>query len=244
LVDTPISAAFVRGGAVLPLDPDTAVRTGQFAHVPVLVGANRDEGRTFAQGFIGQTQAQYEGFVQSAFGSRAAAILALYPWPAGADQFTAAYLAGAIFTDAGLVANIGGCGTRSFVQALAQHTRTFAYEFDHRTGPGLNPNPAGYVWGAGHAAELAYMWPSFDNGVPIAPTFDAAERRLAVDMVRYWGSFVRDGHPAAARSAAWPSFDRTQRVLSLRAGGASAAISDSEVASEHNCAFWSAPAMG
>jgi para-nitrobenzyl esterase len=48
---------------------------------------------------------------------------------------------------------------------------TWAYEFAHRTGPGLTPIP-GYVWGAGHAAELAYLFPSFDNGTPIAPTFD------------------------------------------------------------------------
>jgi para-nitrobenzyl esterase len=230
----------VRRVPVLPLDPDVAVRTGQFAQAPVLVGANRDEGRTFAQGFIGLTKEQYTGFVQAVFGPRAAAVLALYPWPAAADAFTAAYLAGAIITDAGLAASIGGCANRSLTQALAQHTRTFAYEFDHRTGPGLNPNPVGYVWGAGHAAELAYMWPSFDNGVPIAPTFNSAERRLAIDMVHYWGSFVRSGHPSAEDSAAWLRFDPTRRIMSLRAGGESTLISDAAVAAEHHCDFWTA----
>jgi carboxylesterase type B len=234
------SNLIVHGVPELPQDPDTAVRTGSFDRVPVLFGANRDEGRTFAIGFIGQTRAQYAGFVNAVFGSRAAAVLALYPWPATSDQFTAAYLAGAIFTDSGLLTGIGGCGDRSFTQALAGFTRTFAFEFDHRTGPGLNPKPAGYVWGAGHAAELAYMWPSFDNGVPIAPTFDAGERELALDMARYWGSFVRTGRPSARDSSPWLRYDVTKRFLSLRAGDGSTPITDAAFAAEHNCAFWDA----
>jgi para-nitrobenzyl esterase len=208
--------------------------------VPVLYGSNRDEGRTFAAGFIGQTRAQYEAFVRSTFAPRADAVLALYPWPANADQFTPAYLVGAIFTDSGLIAGIGGCGDRGLTRALARFTPVFAFEFDHRTGPGLTPRLVGYVWGAGHAAELAYMWPSFDNGTPIAPTFNAGERMLAADMARYWGSFVRTGHPMARDSAPWPRYDQTTRFLSLRAGRTSTAISDAQFAAEHNCSFWDA----
>jgi para-nitrobenzyl esterase len=230
----------VHGVPELPQDPDAAVRAGDFDRVPVLFGSNRDEGRTFAIGFIGQSQAQYTAFVNGTFGSRAAAVLALYPWPANADQFTPAYLAGAIFTDSGLLTGIGGCGDRSFTRALATFTPTFAYEFDNRTGPGLNPNPAGYVWGAGHAAELAYMWPSFDNGVPIAPTFNAGERELALDMARYWGSFVRTGHPSVRDSSPWLQYDQTRRFLSLRPEDGSTLIADSAFAAEHNCAFWDA----
>jgi carboxylesterase type B len=231
-------AAFVRNVPELPADPDTAVRGGAFARVPVLIGANRDEGRTFAQGAIGLTEQQYVAWVDGQFGARAPAVLARYPWPAGADRFTPAYLIGAIETDSGLLAGIGGCTNRSLTRSLAAYTRTYAYQFDHRTGPGLAPQPAGYVWGAGHAAELAYLWPSFDNGTPIAPTFDAAERRLAADMVRYWGAFVRGGPPAAPHSAHWPSYQRGGGTLSLRAGGASTVISDAQLAAEHQCAFW------
>jgi carboxylesterase type B len=230
-------ARFVRGVPALPRDPDTAVRTGDFARVPVVIGANRDEGRTFSQAYIGYTQAQYTATVEALFGTRAPEILARYPWPADADQFTPAYLIGAIFTDSGFVAGIGGCPNRSLTRALARYTRTFSYEFDHRTGPGLTPIP-GYVWGAGHAAELAYLWPSFDNGTPIAPTFTPAERRLALDMVRYWGSFVRTGYPVAWFSAPWPPVNHTGLTLSLRAGGHSTLITDREVAAEHQCDLW------
>ena len=230
--------AFVRGTAVLPLDPRVAVAQGRFAHVPVVNGSNRDEGRTFAAGLIGATQATFVAAVRNTFGANADAVLAHYPWPANADQFTPAYLLGAIFTDSGVIGQgIGGCGTRALSMDLARYTRTYAYEFDHRTGPGLTPIP-GYVWGAGHAAELAYLWPSFDNGIPIAPTFTAAERQLAHDMVAYWGAFVREGRPEVRGLTLWPPYNHAAQVLSLRAGGRSTVISDVTYVAEHQCRFW------
>jgi carboxylesterase type B len=243
--DAPI--VFVRGTLVLPLDPRVAVHQGRFTRVPVVIGANRDEGRTFTVDNVGWTKAQYLSWVRGTFGANADAVLAHYPWPAHADRFTAAYLTGAILTDSGLVFEIGGCPNRRLTQDIARHTRTWAYEFAHRTGPGLRPEPAGYVWGAGHAAELAYLWPSFDNGTPIAPNFNRAERRLATEMVRYWGAFVRHGRPQVAHQPHWPRYDRHQQVLSLRAGGDTRVISDARLAAEHQCAFWDSlqtPAAG
>jgi para-nitrobenzyl esterase len=237
---TGFSAAIVRGTPTLPADPRAAVRAGQFARVPLVIGANRDEGRTFTQGLIGATQQQYTDFVRASFGAAAQAVLARYPWPATADQFTAAYLSAAALTDQGFGAlGLGGCSGRGLIQDLARYTPTFAYEFDHRTGPGL-ADRGGYVWGAGHAAELAYLFPSFDNGTPIAPLFDAGERRLARDMVRYWGAFVATGQPRAAGQARWPGYRAGASMLSLRAAGHSAAISDAAYTAEHQCAFWDA----
>jgi para-nitrobenzyl esterase len=232
LIDAPAgSFALVRGTPTLPADPAVAVASGQFARVPVVIGSNRDEGRTFAQGFIGQSEAAYTDYVTSSFGSSAPAVLAHYPWPARSDRFTAAYLVGAVMTDSGAIAGIGGCSDRRLTRSLARWTRVYAYEFDHRTGPGLTPIP-GYVWGAGHAAELAYLFPSFDNGTPIAPTFNAAERRLARDMKAAWVRFASSGTPG------WPSYNRTQTFFSLRAGGQSRPISDATFAAEHQCSFW------
>jgi carboxylesterase type B len=218
-----------------------AVTTGAFTRVPVLIGANRDEGRTFTQGDIGWTQQQYEQWVRDNFGPDADAILAHYPWPATSDRFTGAYLEAAILTDSGSLAGIGGCAGRFLTNAIAGYVPTFSYQFDHRTGPGLTPIP-GYVWGAGHAAELAYMWPSFDNGTPIAPTFNAAERRLAHDMVAWWGNFVRTGSPGTVDGTAWPrlvaSLGPRARLLSLRAGGRSTPITDARLSAQHQCDFW------
>lgn len=232
------TARMVSGTPSLPQAPDAAVTAGRFQRVPIVIGANRDEGRTFAQGFIGADRAAYEGFVNDTFGDRADDVLAHYPWPATSDQFTAAYLIGAIQTDAGLIAGIGGCPNRVLTQTFARWTRTYAYEFAHRTGPGLVEIP-GYEWGAGHAAELAYIWPSFNNGTPIAPLFDASEQQLADEMVQYWGAFTTNGKPRVAGQTEWPRFGRGGQTLSLRAGGASTVIGNAEYDAQHQCGFWS-----
>jgi carboxylesterase type B len=133
------------------------------------------------------------------FGPDADAVLTRYPWPSPSDQFSAPYQIGAVMTDSGQY-GIGGCPNRALTRSLAQHTATWAYEFDHRAGPGLAPIP-GYEWGAGHAAELAYLFPGFDNGTPIAPTFDADEQRLAEEMKLSWTAFTSSGDPRGGRVA-------------------------------------------
>jgi carboxylesterase type B len=227
----------------LPQDLFQAVTSGAFTRVPVLIGANRDEGRTFTQGDVDWTQQIYEQWVRDNFGPDADAVLAHYPWPATSDRWTGAYLEAAILTDSGSLLGIGGCSGRFLTNAIASYVPTFSYQFDHRTGPGLTPIP-GYVWGAGHAAELAYMWPSFDNGIPIAPTFNAAERRLAHDMVAWWGHFVRSGAPGSVQGTAWPrlmaSLGPKAQLLSLRAGGRSTPITDARLSAQHQCTFWDA----
>ena len=151
-------------------------------------------------------------------------MLAHYPWPATSDQFTAAYLTGAIFTDSGLVVGIGGCTNRLLTRDFARYTRTYAYEFDHRTGPGLTPIP-GYVWGAGHAAELAYLFPSFDNGTPIAPTFNAAERRLAARDEAVLGRLHPARQPAGARPGRLAALQRPRQRCCRCGPGAAASRS-------------------
>jgi len=226
------STGFVDGTPTFPTPVRQAVDSGRFARVPVVVGATLDEGRTFAAGYIGAGKDAYLAFVQSVGGARADEVLARYPWPETSDRFTAAYLIGAIMTDSGMISGIGGCGLRSLLRTFERYTPTYAYEFAHRTGPGLTQIP-GYVWGAGHAAELAYIWPSFNNGTPIAPLFNAGERRLAREMTRYWGEFTKTGRPA------WPAYHQGEGLmLSLRAGGGSVVIDDDRYAAQHQCAFW------
>ena len=231
------SPALTSGTSVLPVPLQRAVDAGNFARVPIVNGATRDEGRTFMAGAIGWSRRQYVAWVRATFGDRASAVLAHYRWPAESDKFTAAYLAGAVVTDSGLIVGIGGCGTLDLTDTFAKYTKTYAYEFAARYGPGLRPIP-GYVWGAGHAAELAYLFPSFNNGTPIAPTFNAAERQLARNMVQYWAGFVFHGSPNFHGQAYWPRYDTTHQIMSLRPGGRSQTISRAAYRQEHKCDFW------
>ncbi|HEU5265450.1 MAG TPA: carboxylesterase family protein, partial [Jatrophihabitans sp.] len=64
---TRFSPTLTSGTPTLPRPTAAAVADGDFAQVPILTGSNRDEGRTFAAGFIGSTRAQYETWVRSTF---------------------------------------------------------------------------------------------------------------------------------------------------------------------------------
>ncbi|GAA1884935.1 carboxylesterase/lipase family protein [Lapillicoccus jejuensis] len=233
---TGFSPTLTTGVAPFPVPLVTAVERGDVARVPMVVGSNRDEGRTFFTNLIGGSRADYVAFVRGLYGASADAVLARYPWPARSDRFTAAYLASDVATDSGILAGIGGCGTLATASAFDRVNPVWMYEFDARRGPGLTPIP-GYVWGAGHAAELAYLFPSFDNGTPIAPTFDSGERQLSRDMTAYWGAFVTTGTPQATNRALWPGL-ADGSVLSLRPGGRSTAIGVDAYRAEHRCDFW------
>lgn len=225
------------GGAALPKDPYEAIGAGTFNKVPILIGDNHDEGRTFSQDFAPLTKQEYDAFVADAFGPAASDVLALYSFDAYPSPYNAAYAIGAIFTDAGVIGNIGGCPNQDLAALFSTRTRTYFYQFDDRHAPPLNTDLPGFQWGAGHAMELPYMWPSFDNGVPLAAQFTAEQRQLSNEMVRYWGTFARLGAPNVPGLTHWSQY-RIGRLLSLRPGGDSVAISAAEYAQEHNCDFW------
>ncbi len=156
-----LPAQFTTGGPELPQLTAQAVSSGDYARVPVLIGANHAEGRTFSQGFTGLTQDQAAQLITQLYGARAPDVLARYPWSSCPSPYTAAHQIGDIRTDSGFLSGIGGCGTQNQVTSFAATTRTFMYQFDDLNAPGLNNAHPGYQWNAGHAMELAYLWPSY-----------------------------------------------------------------------------------
>ena len=231
---------FTYGGPELPVAPASAVAAGHYDHVPVLMGTNHNEGRTFAQGFTSYTQAQADAFITSLYGTSAApAILARYPWSSYPSPYTAAYMIGDIWTDSGFLTGIGGCPTQNLAAQFASSTRTYFYQFDDLHAPGLNNDHPGYQWGAGHAMELAYLWPSFNNGYSLYDLLTPAQLELSRQMVRYWGAFVKTGRPEAANQPYWPRYTSGQ-LMSLRPGDQTRTISAATYGAEHQCSFWNA----
>jgi carboxylesterase type B len=230
---------FISGGPELPTAPMQAITTGQYSKVPVLIGTNHDEGRTFAQGFAGYTEQQYVSFVDSTYGTLAPQVLQHYPWTAFPSPYTGAYAVGAILTDSGAIDGIGGCTTQNLAEYLAADSATYMFQFDDRDAPGLNNQLPGYQWGAGHAMELAYLWPSFTNGYSLYAELTPGQLELSRQMRDYWGAFVRDGSPDAARQPHWPQLTGRQ-LMSLRPDGRSTLITGAEYGAEHQCSFWDA----
>ena len=230
---------FTSGGPDLPVPPAQAVAHGEYARVPLLMGTNRDEGRTFAQGFASLTLRQYTRFVDSSYGSRAAAILRRYPWSAFPSPYTAAYAIGAIWTDSGRLSGIGGCPTQNLAAQFASTTPTFFYEFDDRHAPGLGNDPPGYQWGAGHTTELAYLWPASGSGPSPSAQLSPPQLELSRQMVAWWGAFTKTGAPRAPGQPYWPAYT-SHLLMSLRPGGESRTIFAATFGAEHQCAFWNA----
>ena len=230
---------FTSGGPELPIPPAQAVASGRYTHVPVLMGDNHDEGRTFSQGLAGLTEQQYADLVAQDYGVRAAEVLQHYPFSSYPSPYTAAYAIGAVWTDSGFITGIGGCPAQNLAAQFARGTPTYVYQFDDRHAPGLNNNLPGYQWGAGHAMELAYLWPSFNNGFSLYDLLTPAQLELSHQMVVWWGAFARDHAPVAPGQPAWPPYTG-RRLMSLRPGGQSQTISAGTYAAEHRCAFWNA----
>ena len=233
------SAEFSYGGPELPVADASAVAAGKYDRVPVLIGTNHNEGRTFSQGLTGLTEKQADQLVATLYGSRAPAILARYPWSSYPSPYTAAYLIGDIWTDSGFLSGIGGCPAQNLAGQFASTTRTYFYQFDDLHAPGLNNDHPGYQWGAGHAMELAYLWPSFNNGYSLYDLLTPAQRELSLQMVRYWGAFVTTGTPEVPGQPGWPGY-ATGQLMSLRPGGQTTAITAATFGAEHQCSFWNA----
>ena len=231
------SAEFASGGPELPVPPAQAVADGDYTRVPLLMGTNHDEGRTFAQGFASLTEQQYVQFVDQSYGAQAPAVLQRYPFSAYPSPYTAAYAIGAIWTDSGFLTGIGGCPTQNLAAQFASTTPTYFYQFDDRHAPGLNHDLPGYQWGAGHAMELAYLWPSFNNGFSLYDLLTPAQLRLSRQMIVWWGVFTRFGAPEAQGQPFWPRYSSGQ-LMSLRPGDQSRTISAATFGAEHQCGFW------
>ena len=233
------SPRFTSGGPELPVPAAQAVASGGYTRVPVLIGDNHDEGRTFAQGFTALTQQQADQLVTQIYGARAPDVLARYPWSSYPSPYTAAYMIGDIWTDSGFLTGIGGCPNQDLAAEFAATTPTFFYQFDDLNAPGLNSDHPGYQWGAGHAMELAYLWPSFNNGFSLYDLLTPAQLQLSGQMVRYWGAFTAAGTPQVHGQPSWPRYTSGQ-LMSLRPGGQTQAITAGVYSAEHQCSFWDA----
>jgi para-nitrobenzyl esterase len=233
------SAEFTSGGPELPVPAAQAVASGDYTRVPLLIGDNHNEGRTFAQGFTSTTKSQYTQLIKQIYGARAPGIFARYPWNSYPAPYTAAYAIGDIWTDSGFLTGIGGCPNQSLAAQFATTTPTFFYQFDDLHAPGLNRDHPGYQWGAGHAMELAYLWPSFNNGFSLYDLLTPAQLQLSRQMVRYWGAFTALGTPQVSGQPRWPAY-ASRQVMSLRPGGQTRTISAATYGAEHKCSFWNA----
>ncbi|MDT9700391.1 carboxylesterase family protein [Streptomyces sp. P17] len=224
----------VTGGAFLPVQPAEAFASGAAAGVPVMNGANLDEGRLFAFGrFDGAggplTAERYPSVMRAAFGGE---VLARYPLTAHPSP-TIAF--GTALGD-----TLFACSALRLDGTLAGRGPVYAYEFADRTSPpfaSLRDLGTDFDFGATHVNEVQYLFKHFGLKSPL----NAEQQTLAWQMVQYWGSFVRTGVPRADGQPAMPE-GGPERVLSLRTASAGGNAPSTSVHGDHQCDLWDAAA--
>ena len=224
---------------VLPESLGTAFATGNFNHVPIINGTNRDEWRLFValSELEGNpvTASNYQSMISSTLGvpsAAAAVIAAKYPLSAFPSPSVAL---GAVGTDA-----IFACPALTIDQSVSRFVPTFAYEFNDENAPEEFLPPVSFPYGAAHASEIQYLMDLPTAAFPQA--LSAQQQQLATIMKGYWTNFATRGFPSSSGTPFWPLFGNlTQKMQSL---APPTPQTETDFASEHNCAFWAALAAG
>ncbi|MET9087811.1 carboxylesterase family protein [Streptomyces sp. NPDC004237] len=214
------------GTPLLPLDPAAAIAADRFHHVPVLIGANHDEGNGWAAGIIQAghpvTPATWPDVVAAFFPApgEAEAIVRAYP----VHRTDGGPVLGAVIGDADFA-----CPTARTGSLLAAHVPVRRYEFADEHAPPLTSGTPPFPLGAPHASELPYL---FDlGGRPRDLT--AAQHRLADTMIDYWTRFARTADPNGPSAPHWSA----RAVLSLAPDHV---VPTRTARLRHHCAFWDA----
>jgi para-nitrobenzyl esterase len=209
------SPGLIIDGSTIPLFTTTALMTGQFNRVPMIVGSNQTEGTFFSN--TTRTEAQYQALLSSMFptstyGATIATALVsyventLYPssafptpdFPSGSPSLAAAIVVG----DSGVV-----CNAERVRGIVSRWVPVRGYEF-------AQPNPveqvretpaSGIVFNDGHTTEIAYDFFIDSTGAPLTgqgttslppgdpsqwgngTLYDAA---LSRSMIAYWDAFA------------------------------------------------------
>jgi para-nitrobenzyl esterase len=210
--------------AVLPQSIGTALATGQFSHVPVIIGTNHDEWRAFIGQDLPVTAANYVADISSTLSlpaSKASVVAKEYPL---SSYSSPALALGAVGTDA-----IFACPALVAEKGLSKYTPTYAYEFNDENAPSGSLPPLGFPYGAAHTLEVQYLF-GLDNN---PGTLSGPQQQLAQAMKQDWTNFAKTSAPASG----WPRFTASaQRALSLVPPRPQL---QTDYAAEHHCSFWS-----
>jgi len=199
-------------GTILPMSIKDAFDSGEFNHVPIINGGNRDEW-TWMMGMLEAatdhvlTVEELPETLRSIFGAQAEEIARQYPpedYGGSPGLALANALTDGFFVYSLLVTN----------QVLARQVPIWAYQFNDDTGP--NPFPkVSFPYGAAHALELSYLFEDYLCARGASRPLSTDQAKLSRDMIANWTSFARVGDPNAPGTPPWPRYNETSQYLSL-----------------------------
>ena len=218
------------GTPTLPATVLSEFQSGNFNHVPLLLGSNLDEGRLFVYGgdagpipyTISTYHSDLSTYVTPNTGAPQSAVYNEYP-PLLDGVIPETY--SAVVGD-GLIS----CNSE-FSDELATTgafpVPVYSYEFTDAEAP----NATGLPLGATHTSELFFL---FNLPIPLLPD----EQTLAKEMRAYWARFAATRNPNGGNLAPWPAFATTGNPLLDLTTGPLQALDLSQFNTDHKCNFW------
>jgi para-nitrobenzyl esterase len=198
-------------GYLLPEDQGSNYRNRRQNDVPLLLGWNAEESTDLAPEILGTkdfTAARHQEFMQRLLGKRPSdAILATYPGKTDAEAKASMYQFINDWWGWRMVHWVG-------MQAKYGQSKPYAYYFAHR--PAEPQGSCGYGCGAGHGAEIRFV---FDNLDAEKRPWTKADRQLAARLAATWVNFARTGNPNGPGLPKWPAYNGSNASV-LRIGDA------------------------
>jgi para-nitrobenzyl esterase len=173
---------------------------GRQAHVPAIIGWNRDErAGTLSKDL---TASKWKAYAAAHYGKQA-------------DQFLAAFPAA---TDEQAVRSADDYTTISFIalgawrwveaQTKTSQSPVYRYRFDRPAPPEENHPQGKYAF---HSTELEYVFGTLD--VRHGAVWQPEDRKLSQQLIDYWTNFARTGDPNGESLPTWPRYDKQQQSI-------------------------------
>jgi len=184
---------------LIPTDMTTAYKAGAPSRVPLLLGWNADEGKDLAGEALAHealTVARYPELAARLIGhTPSQALLDAYPVKSDVDVKPMLFK---VMNDAWSWHMF----TWAKLHRAAGSGPVYVYDFVHI--PAEPKTPCGYGCGAGHGAEIPYV---YDQLAQDSRTWSADDYRVAERMVTYWTNFAKTGNPNGKGLPQWQAFD-------------------------------------